>query len=284
MGLSRAHSGPPPPSPYGRGRAQVGRGGEVGDYRILTPERVTLQYDIAGIGSRSAAALIDVTIQGLMLTVVLILGVAGSGQLSRLGLVDARPVGGAILLALVVLLVALILWGYYFVFEIIWSGQTPGKRLLGLRVIRESGFPIRPVDAAIRNLVRVIDGPPLAYAIGLLVMLLNERAKRLGDFAAGTIVVREGARRSLSAVTAVAAVAVSEAAETAGADAAGIPVLDPQDATLVRDFLVRRAHLAPEARSRLAARLATRLAARYGIQGQRDGLADEAFLERLGSR
>jgi hypothetical protein len=50
VGLSRAHSGPPPPSPYGRGRAQVGRGGEVGDYRILTPERVTLQYDIAGIG------------------------------------------------------------------------------------------------------------------------------------------------------------------------------------------------------------------------------------------
>src|ERR671926_427029 len=128
------------------------------EYSVLTPERVRLQYDIAGIGSRGAAAIVDTVIQGILLFLV----------------------------ATYLLAVFVVTAGYYIFFEIVWSGQTPGKRALGVRVIRENGYPIRPVDAVIRNLVRVVDGLPSGYAIGLLVMLLNNRSKRLGDFAAGT--------------------------------------------------------------------------------------------------
>src|ERR1700730_210808 len=81
-------------------------------------------------------------------------------------------------------------------FEILWSGETPGKSLVGVRVIRENGYPIRPVDAVIRNLVRIVDWLPGIYGVGVLTMLLNQRSRRLGDFASGTIVVREGARNA----------------------------------------------------------------------------------------
>jgi len=155
--------------------------------------------------------------------------------------------------------------GYFIVFEILWSGQTPGKRLLGLRVLRESGYPLRPVDAVVRNLVRILDWLPLGYGIGVLVMLLNQRSKRLGDFAAGTLVVREGVAGHLSAIRSGPHLATSVSLSSA-------------DSTLVRDFLVRRDDLDPVARAALAQRLATALARRYGISAQEDA---EAFLERL---
>jgi hypothetical protein len=155
--------------------------------------------------------------------------------------------------------------GYFMVFEILWNGQTPGKRLVGVRVIRENGYPIRPVDAVIRNLVRIVDWLPATYGIGVLTMLLNRRSKRLGDFASGTIVIREAAR---------------------GATAAMIPTvtasrgytLTNSDATLVRDFLTRRVTMNSQARSDLARRLATTLATRYGLSLDVD---PETFLEEL---
>jgi hypothetical protein len=108
-------------------------------------------------------------------------------------------------------------------------------------------------------------------------MLFNERSRRLGDFAAGTIVVREGTRRTMSDLSA-------GAAQPAGSDDAGPVVLSPSDATLLHDFLVRREELAPGARERLAARLADTLAARYGLQARRNGSTTEVFLERLDAR
>ena len=110
----------------------------------------------------------------------------------------------AVLLAASVLGAFVVTSGYFMVFEIIWNGQTPGKRVLGVRVIRESGYPLRPVDSVVRNVVRIVDWLPFFYGIGVLVMLFNGRSRRLGDFAAGTIVVREGARRTLSTVGSIA--------------------------------------------------------------------------------
>src|ERR687883_178716 len=160
------------------------------DYNVVTPERVKLQYDIAGIGSRGAAAIIDTFLQSI---------------------------------ALYVLLVFVVTSGYYVFFEIVWNGQTPGKRLVGVRVIRENGYPIRPIDAVIRNLVRIVDWLPLFYGVGMLVMLLNGRARRLGDFASGTIVVRER----------------SPLMPTALSGRGHGPALAPAGAALVRDFLAR---------------------------------------------
>jgi hypothetical protein len=133
-------------------------------------------------------------------------------------------------------------------------------------VLRENGYPIRPVDAVIRNLVRLVDSLPFGNAIGVITMLLNARAKRLGDFAAGTIVVREGGRGTLVSDDLVAPPA------TRG------PTLRSEDATLVRDFLLRRTGMSATARQDLALRLATVLAGRYGLVVEGDA---EAFLERL---
>src|SRR5438445_12643063 len=156
------------------------------DYTVLTPERVSLQYDIAGIGSRGAAALVDTALQALSLTVVLI-GLAAA--FAALDVPPGRRTGaGALLIGLFALAVFLVTAGYFMLFEILWSGQTPGKRLVGVRVIRENGYPIRPIDAVIRNLVRIVDWLPFTYGIGVVTMLLNTRSKRLGDFAGGTIV------------------------------------------------------------------------------------------------
>jgi uncharacterized RDD family membrane protein YckC len=254
------------------------------DYRVLTPERVSLQYDIAGIGSRGAAALIDSLIQGLLSAVFLIALAGGAAVVDAL--TDQSELGSSILLALAAIVLFVLTMGYYMLFEILWSGQTPGKRILGVRVLRENGYPIRPVDAVIRNVVRVVDSLPFGYAVGVVTMLLNARARRLGDFAAGTIVVREGGRGTLvtdepPAVPSAAerGLAASSAAQAglAQPEARG-PTLRGEDATLVRDFLFRRSGMSAPARTELATRLAAVLAGRYGLVVEGDA---EAFLERL---
>jgi uncharacterized RDD family membrane protein YckC len=240
------------------------------EYSVLTPERVSLQYDIAGIGSRGAAALVDTAIQSVALIVVAVAlsaGLAASSPFLSFGDGAVTLVFG--LFALAVLVIA---DGYFMLFEILWNGQTPGKRMVGVRVIRESGYPMRPIDAVIRNLVRIVDWLPAGYGIGVLTMLLNKRSKRLGDFASGTIVVREGSPAEGS--RAVGAMHMPAVAEPRGMQ------LSNMDATLVRDFLVRRQTMNPQARAQLAARLSAALVNRYSLTMDSD---PEPFLERLSS-
>lgn len=242
------------------------------DYTVVTPERVGLEYGIAGIGSRGAAVIVDTFIQSLAFLLVFVAVSAGlvalRSQLSDFGASFSGGPGVVLVFAVVVLAGFIITAGYFIFFEIVWSGQTPGKRLVGLRVIRENGYPIRPVDAVIRNLVRYVDWLPAAYGVGLLVMLLNGRARRLGDFASGTIVVREGSRRSLPRF------------DTSAATEQPTVTLSAADATLIRDFLVRRATIDRHARAILAIRLATLISRRYHLPFERDSEAEE-FLERL---
>jgi uncharacterized RDD family membrane protein YckC len=239
------------------------------DYRVLTPERVSLEYGIAGIGSRGGAVLVDMCIQVVVL-IVFTAALAGGTAAIGTFLEGVSRGAGILILGVWVLAAFIITSGYFMVFEIVWNGQTPGKRLLGLRVIRESGYPIRPVDSVIRNLVRVVDWLPIGYSIGVLVMLLNSRSRRLGDFAGGTLVVREGARRALSSLTPPAAVADQPRSYT----------LSGTDATLVRDFLVRREGMDLGARAELAKRLANALAQRYQMPVDAQS-NPEAFLEEL---
>jgi uncharacterized RDD family membrane protein YckC len=238
------------------------------DYSVLTPERVSLEYGIAGIGSRGAAAVVDTALQAVALCVLIVgvvsAGVAAAGILGDVG-ANARY---GLLIGVFFLGTFVVTSGYFMLFEILWSGQTPGKRLVGLRVIRESGYPIRPVDAVIRNLVRIVDWLPLFYGVGVLVMLFNRRSRRLGDFASGTIVVREGARRAFAFQP------TATAAEPRGY------TLSSTDATLVRDFLVRRGSMHPSARADLARRLASALSQRYHLPLDADA-GPEHFLERL---
>ena len=261
------------------------------DYKVFTPERVSLRYDVAGIGSRGAAALIDTTIQAVVGFAVVILSVFTSVMANRFGGFWDSDLGEVLVVILGALVVFFLLWGYYLFFEILWSGQTPGKRALGIRVIRENGYPIRPGDAVVRNLIRILDGPPFGAVVGSLVMLCNSRSKRIGDFAAGTIVVREGNRQRLGQLGSLSGLppvpAVPPAAPPSGGPQppASIPVavmpsLSAEDATLVRDFLVRRAEMYPAARGALALRLAQHVSRRYGYPSPERGRA-EPFLESL---
>jgi uncharacterized RDD family membrane protein YckC len=239
------------------------------DYRVLTPERVSLQYDIAGIGSRGAAAIVDTALQVIALVVIGIALTAGFFAGTAFLPFFGGEGAGFLLLGLFALGILLVNGGYFMLFEIVWSGQTPGKRLVGVRVIRENGYPIRPVDAVIRNLVRIVDWLPGLYGVGVLTMLLNKRAKRLGDFASGTIVVREGARAT--------SIGVKISPDPGQPIQTGVS-LSNADSTLVRDFLVRRASLNKLARAAFAQRLAAAMAQRYGLLVDGD---PEAFLEHL---
>jgi uncharacterized RDD family membrane protein YckC len=163
---------------------------------IETPEHVELQFVLAGIGARFLAYAMDRLIQaclivGLVFTVVIVVI-----SLERVIPVVETLTGlskslGQWLLAAGILLYGLISLGYFMLFEYLWNGATPGKRALYVRVIRADGRPLSFLDAAVRNILRFLDILGDVYPLGLAVMFVDSRHRRLGDLAAGTLVVVE---------------------------------------------------------------------------------------------
>ncbi len=170
------------------------------DLVVSTPERVAFQYEIAGIGSRFLAQFIDVVV----ITVIQIVITIGAGALG--GLFNSIQLFGLVELILTFILIA----GYFLISEAASNGQTLGKRYVRLRVVGDQGEPLTLGQAAIRNLVRVVDFLPVFYAIGVVTMFSNRRAKRLGDFAAGTLVVRDRERVRLYDLASTAPAAAPE--------------------------------------------------------------------------
>ena len=244
------------------------------EFRIETPESVSFGYDVAGIGSRFMAALVDSIL--IVIIQALALGVMWAVLTSALGDPLDSPLG-AWLVALLGLLAFALLWGYYLLFEMIWNGQSPGKRWIGLRVIKDSGAPISLVDSAIRNLVRLVDFLPAYYGIGVIVMFFNDQARRLGDFAAGTVVVRERKDVTLESLSA----AGQRLQQEADADLLpGLENLSADDYELIARFLRRRHSLAN--RSQLARKLAASVAARMGLPAHNLSPSDaERFLDQV---
>lgn len=149
--------------------------------QIVTPENIAFQYRVAGPFRRLPAFLVDLSIR---------LGVA------VVGMIAASLTFGTVGLGLGLVLWFVLSWFYGGLFEALWNGQTPGKRLLGIRVVSVEGQPITPFQAILRNILREIDAQPvLFYQVGLLAATLNDRFQRLGDLAAGTMVVIEEGRR-----------------------------------------------------------------------------------------
>ncbi len=198
----RAHDRPPAALPTS-GDALL-----RGEYTVDTPESVAFGYPVAGLGSRFIGALVDsIAIvgggAGLLcgLSVVALSWTRGgldvpSGTASSAG--DAAAWVEGLVLAAAALLLFAIVWGYYIVFETLWDGQTPGKRVAGTRVVRLDGGSAGFREAAVRNLVRFADFLPLGYGIGVAVMFADRHTRRLGDLAAGTVVVREQRRVTLA--------------------------------------------------------------------------------------
>jgi RDD family len=166
----------------------------------------------------------------------------------------------------------LIFFGYFAIFEIAWNGQTPGKRMIGIRVVKDSGRPLTAAESIGRNLLRIVDQLPGFYAIGIVVAILNSSNKRLGDLVAGSVVVRES---SLAAIKPVWQTMRTETGPLLGGKALSI-----EDLALIDAFLNRRSELLPDVRSRMAAQILNQLRPKLPFHAD-TGLSTESVLESL---
>lgn len=174
------------------------------EYTIETPENVSIDYQVAGIGNRFIAALIDSAILGGTLIIGQILLLVALAALGNVGtLLDDSTADWqqGLVLAVYALVSFALFWGYFIVFEWLWNGQTPGKRVGKIRVVRMDGSPPSFLDIAVRNLMRIIDFLPFGYGVGLAVMFFNGQSRRLGDLAAGVMVVKDRGELRLEDIT-----------------------------------------------------------------------------------
>ena len=164
---------------------------------IETPERVPLAFALASIGNRFLAVLIDHFFQYMAILIVAwaFISWSGVGEMNSIERDELLSQMSKWTIALMIIILFLIFTGYFIFFEWLWNGQTPGKRLLKLRVIREDGRPITLWEAVARNLLRIFDAIPgvvfPVYSLGLISIFLSSRDQRFGDMFAGTVVIRE---------------------------------------------------------------------------------------------
>ena len=276
----------------------------IGDQlNIDTPELVAIELPLAGIGSRFIAILVDYLIWGF---VFLILGLLAAIIIPALHFFGGVSANWAIGIAL--LIVFLLQWGYFALFEAFGNGRTPGKRVAHIRVIHQSGRGINFVEALAGNLVRFVDAAPSFYAVGVVAMFLSKRSQRLGDMVAGTLVVRdrevdspnwsESASRTITAPSMVAQppIAASGSAQAnagpwanpwvspphlrVALPAPALAKLSASDLEVLEGFFARRLDMDLTTRAALAGRIATALCAKSGLAIPPD-TSVETFLEAV---
>ncbi|QCJ42780.1 RDD family protein [Bacillus sp. S3] len=155
---------------------------------IKTPEYVSIQFQLAGLGSRAAAFIIDqllLMVVNISTLVVLYFVMDGLSSMPFFLMESSLPI------AITIIILFIVNWGYFFAFEYFYGGRTLGKKLVGIRVIQENGHSITLLSSFIRNLIRIIDSLPTAYFLGIVMIFFHSKHKRLGDLVAGTIVVHE---------------------------------------------------------------------------------------------
>lgn len=256
---------------------------------IETPERVQLEFALASIGNRFLAVAIDHAIQYLSIFFAawFFLSIAGYG------LTDVADAPDRLLsdapkwtIALMIIVLFLIFAGYFIVFEWLWNGQTPGKRLLKLRVIRDDGRPLTLWEAIARNLLRICDAVPgfilPVYSIGLIVIFLSDRDQRVGDHFAGTVVIRERTDEAPTFAETFSARITDSAfvrVQKPTGIAADVGKLTESEVAVVESFLRRRWDLSERQRLWMAWRIALpimfKLKPRYDLQT----FTYEGFLE-----
>lgn len=233
-----------------------------GHVEVETPEHVVFHYELAGVMSRMIAGGVDLIIQFFIGLAI----VVGVGVVAGTGLSRGSPDLTQSVIAVIVLLLFVDIWGYSILFEIFMRGRTPGKAWVGLRVIREGGYPLTPGDVVVRNLLRIIDFLPSGYGLGLIVMCSNSRCKRIGDYVAGTIVIQD-AKSSTPAAPRLQRSApppsAPESVETIRRS--GVHQLAREQLDLIESYLQRRMTLNPEARYQLARRIAEPIGLKLGL-------------------
>ncbi len=208
---------------------------------IATPEGLDVDLVLAGLGSRFIARLIDSLIQ--------------FGTILALLIVSARLHNGWVNAVLIVI-DFVVFFVYDIVFEVFGSGRTPGKRSVGLRVVRSGGQPVGFVASAVRNLLRLVDLLPTLYLVGAISVIVSAHNQRLGDLAAGTIVVRERSQPPQAAGWVAWSRPTVPPDAVAGWD---VSAISPAEVAAVRAFLDRRLTLPPDVRARIGYDLAVRL-------------------------
>jgi uncharacterized RDD family membrane protein YckC len=225
---------------------------------IRTPENIELSYALAGPGSRAVAYLLDVFLMLAVFQVLINLIVAAFSLL-----ITAFGVAGQMWIAAIGALASFGLYnGYFIVFEWLLNGQTPGKRMLHVRVIKQGGYSLRFFDTLLRNLLRVVDFLPLFYGVGLTSLLLTRDSQRLGDLLAGTLVVYQEPVQTDSLMADLPAAFDSEP-PLPSAQLAAIP---NQAILLADEFLRSRTELVPRPRQEIAAELAELIRQSSGLQ------------------
>jgi uncharacterized RDD family membrane protein YckC len=237
---------------------------------IDTPEQTALEFPLAGIGSRFLAMTIDTAIQmavGFVLLVALALAIPA---MRYFGSVAPQWV-----VAIAIVTVFVVYYGYFAFFEAAWNGQTPGKRFAHLRVMKDDGRPISPYDAVARNLLRIVDQLPAFYGIAIISVFFSKQNKRLGDFVAGTVVVHEK--------TVEAARPFVEIRADDSGPAYDVSRITTDELRLIETFLQRRDTFDPALRGSMAAQISTRIAQKLEVQVY-GWPANEKFLEAVHSQ
>jgi len=258
---------------------------------IETPERVQLEFSLASIGNRFIAVAIDHAIQYFSIVAIVwfFYWMASSGTSN-----SSTPIDQIFsdmpkwTIAIMILLLFLLFTGYFIFFEWLWNGQTPGKRLMKLRVIRDDGRPVTLWEAIARNLLRIFDAAPgfflPVYSVGLIVVFISGRDQRVGDLFAGTVVVRE---RTDEAPTfeETFATAVSDSAfrriQPRFDFEADISALTAREIDVVEAFLRRRWELAERQRLWMAWRVALPLMYKLKPNYNTKNFTYEGFLEEI---
>ncbi|HET6150989.1 MAG TPA: RDD family protein [Polyangia bacterium] len=248
---------------------------------VETPEQIELALPLAGVGSRALAFILDFLIQLIPISIAMVVVVVTNSitliNKTEKGDVvqDVRPSVMAAAVFSVIVFVTNFL--YFTFFDLVSGGQSPGKRALKLRVVRDGGLAVDARSSLIRNLVRTVDMLPGFYVLGLISIFVSREHKRIGDLAGGTLVIRDRAE----AVGDLSALVSPRPALLAQGPAGSAPALSGPDRALLHDYLERRDKLPEEARHRVARQIADTLAARYGVDAQ---LPPDAIIDQLARR
>jgi len=241
------------------------------------PEEIDLQVEVANVGSRTLAILLDLAMGGLVLFIVYSLTLLFARNMTEDWM---TKLSSSVLTTLLLLVVFGFQWVYFNIFEWLWNGQTPGKRLLHLRVIKVDGSPVSGIDVLLRNLARPIDTLGPMGLIGLLMIFISRKAQRLGDLMARTLVIHE------TAIDWSIFDQIESSASTSGtAPAAPAIRLTSAQWELLHRYLNRREQLPADVRERLVASLYEGLKpAAKGTDLERSPLPPEAWLLELARR
>lgn len=241
-------------------------------YSISTPENVDLHLELAGLGSRIWAAFIDMALVYLMILLVVIVALVAAAVIEGLELSqDAKQNVYLYLAGITILTVSAVQIGYFILFEKLWQGQTPGKRIAQIRVIEANGQPVNWPSVILRNLIRFVDMGLLM--IGVVVMIFDKNERRLGDLLGGTLVIRER-QPELSARN--LRISISDQPTSSFVD---IGQITPDEYHLLVSFLRRRFQMETGSRAALAKQMEEYY--RTKLNPEYKGESAENFLERL---